>query len=75
MAAKTFLSNKVRKAIDNITGNIIGKNLKKSLSRLNKINITDIFNMNKQKLKYTNIINNNLFFLTLNFSSLIFSIA
>jgi hypothetical protein len=75
MAAKTFLSNKVRKAIDNITGNIIGKNLKKSLSRLNKINITDIFNMNKQKLKYTNIINNNLFFLTLNFSGLIFSIA
>ncbi len=48
IAAKTFLSNKVKKAIDNIRGNIIGKNFKKSKSKHVKINIIDNLNISSK---------------------------
>jgi len=49
--AKTFLSYKVKKAIDNIIGKIIGKNLNQSKFNINKI-IIKKFNLKKNKKKF-----------------------
>jgi len=66
IAARTFLSNRVKKAIDKINGKIIGKNFRKSKSKETKTKIKDNLNINMILL----IINIKL---RLNFCSLIFS--
>lgn len=55
IAAKTFRSNNVKNAIDKINGNIIGKNLNQSRSKIKSIKKTSNLIKNKIIKKTYNI--------------------